>query len=508
MGKRGLGIPHLDQASLSKRSRWAAIGVQVPAGSHDGKARRKDAPRLRLGAQASSSKGHKPSDNITCIDEAKRYYEDDKYAASARAARDSLARTWLEYHAKAHQLDPGVVGVHAFPMTVQSLKSIACLMKLDGYRSFGNYSSWAKGHHIELGHDWIQQLAHELTQAGRSLSRGLGPSRQSAAFDLERLALSPGVASLKLGSPIFPKQAILLGSLWVLREIELAWAKWGDIRIDSVSKVVHWTLTASKTDPAAKSCTRKWGCLCTEVGSHLCPYHVMYEYRDCLARRLKLIADDSTDSSPVFPDFEGNVILKAGMVCAIEDTLFNCGEAPRDPSGRRRFGGHSCRVAGSRFWAGHGMEIYKLQIFARWGSDVILRYVADSPLSQVGLQSSSSSSSSSSANKRHIAELSTKVAKLAAFVEDAIAEVQALKADIARRTEESCLEFVQHCTTKCWHEILIGDLDTPPALWKTRCGWRFSHQPHNRSARVSCEGSKCDRCFGRQSPVSSSSSSS
>ena len=87
------------------------------------------------------------------------------------------------------------------------------------------------------------------------------------------------------------------------------------------------------------------------------------------------------------------------------------------------------------------MEIYKLQIFARWGSDVILRYVADSPLSHVRLQSSSSSSSSSPADKSHIAELSTEVAKLAAFVEDAIA-------------------------------------------------------------------SKCDRCFGRQSPVSSSSSSS
>ena len=246
-----------------------------------------------------------PSDNITCIDEAKRQYEDDKYVASARAARDSLARTWLEYHAKAHQLDPGVVGVYAFPMTVQSLKSIACLMKLDGYRSFGNYSSWAKGHHIELGHDWTQQLAHELTQAGRSLSRGLGPSRQSAAFDLERLALSPGVASLKLGSPIFPKQAILLGSLWVLREIELAWAKWGDIRIDSVSKVVHWTLTASKTDPAAKSCTRKWGCLCTEFGSHLCPYHVMYEYRDCLARRFKLIADAPHRQLPRLPGLRG-----------------------------------------------------------------------------------------------------------------------------------------------------------------------------------------------------------
>ena len=39
-----------------------------------------------------------------------------------------------------------------FPMTIPSLKRIAALMKVDGFRSFSNYVSWAKNMHIELGH--------------------------------------------------------------------------------------------------------------------------------------------------------------------------------------------------------------------------------------------------------------------------------------------------------------------------------------------------------------------
>ena len=50
-----------------------------------------------------------------------------------------------------------------------------------------------------------------------------------------------------------------------------------------------------------------------------------------------------------------------------------------DCTGCRLFGGHSMRVAGSKFWVCHGLEVYKLQIFARWGSATVLRYVADAP---------------------------------------------------------------------------------------------------------------------------------
>jgi hypothetical protein len=51
------------------------------------------------------------------------------------------------------------------------------------------------------------------------------------------------------------------------------------------------------------------------------------------------------------------------MVAGFEAVLTQAGLPCRDPAGRRCFGEHSCGVAGSRFWAASGLELFKLQIF-------------------------------------------------------------------------------------------------------------------------------------------------
>ena len=60
------------------------------------------------------------------------------------------------------------------------------------------------------------------------------------------------------GMPVFPSYAVLLGALWVLRKIEIAWAVWGDLVFDDGALKISWTLPVSKTDPQAKACTRSW----------------------------------------------------------------------------------------------------------------------------------------------------------------------------------------------------------------------------------------------------------
>ena len=513
MSKRNLGIPHLAANSQSKKARLRALGIQLPPAASTAAARgtqapqRKDAPVLRVGVQARTGKAPKPSDLITDIDFAIAEYDKDKYSAGSVGVRRAVENTWRSYHVKAHRLDPANVGPEVFPVTVAGLKSIAALMKLDEYRSFGNYSSWAKGQHIEFGFDWSQQLAHELTQAGRSLSRGLGPARQSAAFSLDRLALLPISATKASGAPLYPKFTILLGSLWVLREIEMAWSRWEDITIDDDSLLVTWTLTASKTDPAAKSCSRKWGCLCSEIGQHVCPFHVMAAYRDLYVEHFGGIVG----AAPLFPDSQGNVAQKSALVTALEDLMGSLAEPILDPAGRRRYGGHSCRVSGSRFWASLGMELQKLHIFARWGSDVILRYVSDSPLCQVKLTSTASSSSTSCSPEARVSELGCTVVKLTSFVEEAVAEMQQLKHEISARGSGPVQgDYVQNVDSKCWHFVLLGGAGTHPSQWRTWCGWRFGLQAHSRSTATSAEGATCSRCLrqsGTLACVSSSSSS-
>ena len=201
MGKRALGIPHIDYRHRGARARYAALGVALPGAAPNrqvaaldtpqavaavaapstpgGEVRtanphRQDGPILRQGVRA-GKKSARPSDFMNNMEDALATYEADKFASSARATRNSLERTWEEYHAKVHQLVPALVPRHCFPVTVAALSRIAALMKTDGFRSFANYASWAKSEHIRRGYDWTAQLAQALTEALRSVNRGLGP---------------------------------------------------------------------------------------------------------------------------------------------------------------------------------------------------------------------------------------------------------------------------------------------------------------------------------------------
>ena len=94
---------------------------------------------------------HRPSDNITDMDEAISNYHRDKFASSSLAARASMEKTWLEYAEKAMRARPLEPRSPPFPLTPRSLAGIAALMKLDDFRAFANYLAWAKGQHIRLG---------------------------------------------------------------------------------------------------------------------------------------------------------------------------------------------------------------------------------------------------------------------------------------------------------------------------------------------------------------------
>jgi len=308
------------------------------------------------------------------------------------------------------------------------------------------------------------------------------------------------------GHPIFPKQASVLGSLWILREIELAWAAVGDITIDETGKTASWFLPVSKTDARAKACTRSWGCTCNTMSVSICPYHVMLMYLTDLRKFFEGTDYIVKDETPLFPDYKGEVIKKTGAVAGLELVVGKAGERVTDSAGRRRFGGHSMRVTGSRFWAGMGLEVFKIQIFARWGSTVILRYVADVPIANltgdvVGRPSIER------ADNRRLLEL------LQRHIKSAELQINSLRADVKRIKDSVNPSFVQNAQSKAWHRVLVGGPNHPPTLWRTWCGWRYSHLPHTLSSKHPGSLKSSCACFppnreGRSSPSISESSSS
>ena len=461
---------------------------------------RSDAPILRTG-RTMAPRHRRPSDNITNMDEAISNYHRDKFASSSLASRASMEKTWLEYHEKAMKARPAELRCPPFPLTPMSLAGIGALMKLDDFRAFANYLAWAKGQHIRLGHDWTQQLDLEAREAGRSVNRGLGPARQSADFSLSDVAahvLSTPVRTPQ--QPAFPHHMALLCALWVLREIEGAWACKGDITVNREKLTIAWHLPVSKTDPFAKAVTRSWGCLCEPFGIRLCPYHLMTGYLDLLFIKYGDFANFG-DGFPLFPDIEGKVVAKRGVVRGLETVLEALGCQVLDPSGRKRFGGHSFRVAGSRFWTLRGLEVFKLQIFARWGSNAILRYVADIPLVNITGEVSGSSANAGQAIKS-LTELLDK------HVQDAQDQVKVLRQEISAIRGKLHPGYVKNNRSGVWHNVLHGGLGTPPLAWRALCGWPFGLQSHELSPDtpgMSCR--RCDKCSRLATSVTGSSSS-
>ena len=118
-------------------------------------------------------------------------------------------------------------------------------MKFDGFRAFADYASWAKSVHISEGYDWTQT-------AGPGVQTG-GPPRQSAAFNLRKVALlNADQTCAGQGLLVPPVFAVLLGSLRVLREIQMAWAICDDVLVDVEESIIVWTMPVSKTDPKSE----------------------------------------------------------------------------------------------------------------------------------------------------------------------------------------------------------------------------------------------------------------
>ena len=140
-----------------------------------------------------------------------------------------------------------------------------------------------------------------------------------------------------------------------------------------------WTLPVSRTGPNARSCKRRKGCLCAHLCEAVCPSLVHVEVREYFTGSLwSPLCCDRLE--PGVPRLFGQGGGQTCQVKAIEKNVVLKGERCYDAAGRRLFGGHSCRMAGSRSWMAQGLEFMWLQIFACRRSQVILRFVAVAPL--------------------------------------------------------------------------------------------------------------------------------
>ena len=275
------------------------------------------------------------------------------------------------------------------PLTPARLCAIAAQMKAAGYRSFPNFAVAAKDAHLAM-YPWSDELERCRRQCVASTQRGIGPPRQCMVIPIDRLAaLQLGADPVVQGGPICPGHWGTLCAFHLVRGAEAACALASSLVLDLDAKTETWWLPASKTDPTAAGCSRTWGCVCGAAASiglytgvPACPFHAALAIVHDLRRRFGTRAGLPAHL-PLFPDERGDWCARAGFVDSIASFTVALELSTHDSMGRSQIGEHVWRVTGARMLASLDLPQPVIMLLARWGSEAILKYVADAPLSRL-----------------------------------------------------------------------------------------------------------------------------
>ena len=141
-----------------------------------------------------------------------------------------------------------------YPPTLSSVKALAASLKAGGYRSAHVYLSVYRVEAQRRGYAVDVLMGRHLQDYKIYCLRGLGGPVRPRALPLERMgSLDPSRSSWVKDGPLNPRAAILCGSWWMCREIELASsrARLVELQVSTSPPSAVWHLPTSKTDPEA-----------------------------------------------------------------------------------------------------------------------------------------------------------------------------------------------------------------------------------------------------------------
>ena len=475
----------------------------------------------------------------------------DVYAASSRGPMDAKMRTNMKFLA--------CWNLPLVPYTAEVVYALGAALKWRKYRSAHLYLYLSRTVAEREGAYVDVAAQRALKDVIRSCKRGLGPAKHCEGLVLELMPDLPGnPRAWAAGGPWRPRGSLILGSWWLLREIEFSNAELRSIAINSVQRTVAWTLPASKTDSSALGETVTHGCCCTwersgRAASLLCPYHL---FRDHIAAYQSLYPQrfnargEARRGHPLFPDEQGCVCTKLGVTATIRAAARHLGQTLMDPGGLYLHSGHALRVTGAQGLARAGLPELTIALLARWGSSAVRTYIRKAPLAAshhlaslalAGWERNSSSSqapfaaSSITAPSRAPKLRSRAVGKLIGArvavlglrerltaAEQQLSELQTWRSSLVAAVPpvpvapagvvdevippnwdgiDSAFQYVTSVRGKC-HSVQVG-YPAHPCTWCTICGWRLGSSDVAQPvlSLPVCHKPICDRCLRNEKEV-------
>ena len=415
--------------------------------------------------------------------------------------RDVFARsTWHSRKGKArllHSLGGVVSTAGLLPLSPPSLLTVAAALKAGGYRSASSYLCLAKRLHCEAGHAWTEGLRLALSDATRSVKRGIGAASTAVAFGLDKLVALPSrVAPAAVGGPICPVEVGVCMTLWMLRGLEAASILGEQASVAANGTSATLDLGPTKTDTVGGGASRTLLCSCMAPASgvsSVCPVHAL----------VKVLAERNAvglgPKHPLFPQGNGSATTASGVRRSFSTLL------------GRRVGEHSFRREGAQFYTRHGVSESVVMFLGRWGGSTVRRYIGEALAQGAAVAARSAlvrgpgSASCSSGVSCPPASLGgsrgwpsldgSARAVVEQMVDSVVAERMAAVERAALQASDAhgaVQRATRGATDKPFvHVVKVGRLDVPVDMWRTRCGWFFGKASH---VRMPIGRADCKRC--------------
>jgi hypothetical protein len=237
----------------------------------------------------------------------------------------------------------------------------------------------------------------------------------------------------------------------------------------------------------------------------ICPFHTAAAY----LKILKNVFGDNENfhESPLFPNGNGGPLTHSASVRLIRAAAAASGDSLAFQPGR--FGEHALRVSGAQFMSRVLlMDVYVIQLYGRWASKTVARYVQDAPLSRpLPNQEAQKPAITLDIIVKMVTDLMDKKYVLADAVAAVSKENEELNSALNNEvlaildtsdiinTDDKKIQVVNKAT-KVTHIVLAGpEQGIPSNKFLARCGWRFGFVLHSFPTIDVEPTNICKTCF-------------